>query len=251
MAIRSCAVCTSPAILAFLALPIVLAPALAYGLIPEARPVRCSEPVDLLKAAGLASGVTPGGLSSQSVHLGILGADLCRVTVYGHVPPRDLVFARVGAAWSLILDQGIQAVGWRDAVGCLLSTGPRAPQTEDPAALARELAQVLVDPDTRWGVVLHSQASIPTSYDFSGRRSYLLRVMGMSVADASLLMLSKAPTTIPPPVMRDVGGGKLLEFHTWQYLGGEVVRWQVHLGANSRIDRRSLATEVGSYGTRE
>lgn len=136
---------------------------------------------------------------------------------------------------------------WKEAVTAALSAADGA--FDDPALLAKDLTKLLVDPDPSYAKVISVRSDIPVDIRLSDRLRDLERMeLPQRQIRETLLEPLGDSSQLRSPQFVEREGRSFLEFFTWGFFGGEVLKWQIALSdTNSYSSVQQIASLVGSY----
>lgn len=179
----------------------------------------------------------------KAMSFSLIANEAAVATVQGRAFPVRGTFLRSGNDWKLIWLDGAPVDDRLPSFR--LQTKPVAPG--DAAALAGEVLRVFGDPDESYALVLRSIADIP----LDRRNSDFLRDLeskGLSASEKRERMLGGINFPVEEPALHGTLTRRLT-FFSWSFFGGDVLRWDVKLGAGEAVveEVMILASEVGSY----
>lgn len=179
----------------------------------------------------------------------ILECPVYIVEIFGRIPRYQLVLidAKGGMFMPSLADKQPAASWSRVAELVVRRCLPRGFSKDQSVGLAEDFTRLFVDPDVEYGRLLHSVDDIPINMNSSDRLRDLRRHR-LSEVEIKKLLLADVPSICAPTCKScDQGHDGNLDFFTWGYFGGEVVRWSIDLKNPMKSEFEVLATRRGSF----
>lgn len=167
------------------------------------------------------------------------------VRILTRVPALELSLIRLRGSWRPVVVNKNLNTSWKSVIEKAIQEITLPPQA-DAMEVACELTRVLVDPDTRYGIVLNGRGSVPLNYESSAVLHHLLKEE-RPTEEISRRLLRKLRVQIAPPAFSHKNTKVRLVFFTWHYFGGEVSRWTIDFHPRASVRKRVVASQVGSF----
>lgn len=216
---------------------------LLAGNFSEARLPDVAQVLKMVESLGVGE-VPPELVEVEAVPMGNLPWEVAKVRVLDRVPALELVLVKGEEEWIPTLLNKTFVVKSRRQISALVAKSAEM-VNEAPRDAASDLVKILVDPSSRYGVLLHSPGEVPLADPLSDTYRDLKSQLGEK--EAVEQMQRRVHESIGDLHLEVVCDDQGISFATWSFFGGEVARWRVRFKGRPRLTKEVVADRLGSW----